>query len=157
MHDTHEAFTITSCTFTIQEPHHVYFGPTSARPLLSREFQAHTCDLVELPRVYQRFNNGMVFRKDSEFFDIFHHFFLNLVERGQSRRLLQKWLDARNEVKSCAGDGGNALSFKSVVSAFVLVLIGALLALLLTLGEFVDSRSRQSFRPRSQQRWKGLL
>ena len=87
------------------------------------------CDVVVMPGVYGVDKGGIGFQKNSPYVRLFNHYLRKMKENGILKRIMKKY--AYDTVNCFDNKGTKSISFKSCFTAFIILLFGMIVAILL--------------------------
>ena len=99
----------------------------SASPLFEMEFDSYPCNVVASKIGYNFHSAAYVFKKDSQYIDLFNYHITSVKEKG----LETEWFDSEKTMDECKDTVTNnfrAFSYSDVISAFVIFGLGCLIA-----------------------------
>ena len=95
----------------------------------SRNYEEYvSCQLIAIPARYDYKPYAYGFQKDSPYLPIFNHYIKAMQEKGSLDQILEKYAPA---TQFCPDLTGKALGFNSCISAFLVLVGGAAIGLIL--------------------------
>ena len=97
-----------------------------------------SCKLIAIPGRYDYKPYAYAFQKDSPYLPIFNHYIKEMQEKGVMDQILEKYAPAP---QICPALTGVALGFESCFTAFLVLISGAVLGIILLIVELCAKTS----------------
>ena len=103
-----------------------------------------SCTIMEIPYNLNQYDIGFGFPKHFPFIDLFNYFISKNFENGNLKRIKEKWLKKTSKV--CGSSTQlDSMGFDNVVSAFILIIIGIVITIIVFIIELCFFHKAKSY------------
>ena len=97
------------------------------------------CEIIAIPRKYHLQPIAFGFQKDSPYLEIFNYYLKEMIEKGVMKQISEKY-DVPQQV--CPDLTGSPLGFESCFTAFLALIVGLLIGLVLMIFEIIAGKKQ---------------
>ena len=97
------------------------------------------CRIMAAPKHYDPYTLAFAFPKGSPYLGLFNHFLYQMLESGSTKQIVLRYISDR--AQRCPGISGHALGYNNCLTAFMILLSGAVVSFGILLAESFGGKS----------------